>query len=417
MEISLTSDQENAKRAIMEWYCNMATQVFVLSGYAGTGKTFLLRHIVCDCLGLEPDKQVAFVAPTGKAASILIRSGTPASTIHSLIYTMDDDDFDVDENGEIMRERLKFIKRKKLASDFKLIVVDETSMVSDELIQDLLSYGVKCLFCGDDAQLPPVSGSSSLLEKPDASLTEIMRQEMDNPIITLATMARRGEYIPYGNYGEIAAVVSRNDFSGRTRRNILSRASQVICGRNKTRTALNREIRAYHGIDTDSLLPLEGDKLICTLNNWERTIDEEGRFHLVNGIIGFCSAVEEKSDGLGTLDFKAEFLDHVIHGVPFHAAIFLENGYYHHYGELAVKMENGLVVSETNFAAIHNNKASGMELISRFEFAYAITCHKAQGSEFDFVVVFDESRAFGEDAPRWLYTAITRAKKKLLIVR
>ncbi len=417
MDIQLTSDQERAKKLIIEWFTNLDTQIFVLSGYAGTGKTFLLRHVVCDCLNLIPDKQVAFTAPTGKAASILIRSGTPASTVHSLIYKMDDEDFEVDENGEIIRDRLRFIKRDKLASDFKLIVVDETSMVSDELMRDLLSYGIKCLFCGDNAQLPPVNGNSSLLEKPDCALTEIMRQELDNPIIKLATMARKGEFIPYGNYGDICAVVSRSDLIGRTRRNILLKANQVICGRNKTRSALNEEIRYYKGILSSERLPTEGEKLICTLNNWERVIDEEGNFNLVNGIIGFCSNVEEKSDGLGVLDFKAEFLDNTVKEIPFDEGVFLEDRYYHGYGELAIKMTNGMVVSESNFAAIHNNKAKGEELISRFEFAYAITCHKAQGSEFDFVVVFDESKAFGFDANRWLYTAITRAKKKLLIVR
>lgn len=416
MDILLTSNQENAKKSIMEWFLNLDTQVFVLSGYAGTGKTFLLRHVVCDCLALEPEKQVAFVAPTGKAASILIRSGTPASTIHSLIYKMDDEAFDVDDEGEILRERLKFIKRDQLASDYKLIVIDETSMVSDELMRDLLSFGVKCLFCGDNAQLPPVNGNSSLLDRPNCLLTEIMRQELDNPIVTLATLARGGEFIPFGNYGEIAAVVAREDFTGETRKRILLKADQIICGRNKTRTALNNEIRRYKGL-SDSPLPQENEKVICTLNNWGRTIDGEGRFHLVNGIIGFCSNVEEKSDGLGTLSFRAEFLEHTIHKVPFDEGIFIDGKCYHGYGELAVKMENGLVVSENNFAALHNNKAEGEEMISRFEFAYAITCHKAQGSEFDFVVVFDESRVFGQDAPRWLYTAVTRAKKKLLIVR
>lgn len=417
MDITLTSDQENAKKLIIEWYLNLDTQCFVLSGYAGTGKTFLLKHVVCECLNLVPDKQAAFVAPTGKAASILIRGGVPASTIHSLIYKTDDDDFETDENGEIIKKRLRFIKRDKLSTELKLIVVDETSMVGDDLMRDLMSFNIKCLFCGDDAQLPPVNGNSSLLENPDCSLREIMRQEMDNPIIKLATMARRGEVIPFGNYGDIAAVVSKKDFTGKTRRNILLKAGQIICGRNSTRAQLNREIRFYNGITSDEPLPQEGEKLICTLNNWERCIDSEGRFHLVNGIIGYCSNVEEKSDGLGVLDFRAEFLEESIHKVPFDEGIFLTGNYYHMYGELAVKTENGLVISENNFAAVHNNKIKSLELISRFEFAYAITCHKAQGSEFDFVVVFDESRAFSSDASRWLYTAITRARKKLIIVR
>jgi len=416
MEYKLTSDQKNAKNLIIEWFINLDTQVFVLSGYAGTGKTYLLRHVVCDCLNLVAGRDVAFTAPTGKAASVLIRGGTPAGTIHSLIYKMDDDDFETDENGEIIHSRLKFIKRDKLPN-LKLIVVDEASMVNGDVINDLLSYGIKILFCGDDAQLPPVNGTSELLSRPDYTLKEIMRQEMDNPIVFLAQKARTGERIPYGAFGKIAAVVPRAEFTGEVRKKLLLKADQVICGTNRTRAALNREIRAYSGVDPDLPLPKDGEKLICTLNNWERCVDEEGMFNLVNGIIGFCYNVEAKSDGIALLDFRAEFLDYIVKKIPFDEGIFLDGQYYHGYGELAEKLEGGNVVSESNFAMIHNNKITGEELISRFEFAYAITCHKAQGSEFDFVIVFDKSRFFGEEAAKWLYTAITRAKKRLIIVR
>lgn len=416
MENRLTSDQENAKKLIIEWFINLDTQVFVLSGYAGTGKTYLLRHAVCECLALLPGKDVAFTAPTGKAASVLIRGGVPASTIHSLIYKMDDEESEADENGEIIVRRLKFIKREELPN-LKLIVVDEASMVSDEVIRDLLSYGIKVLFCGDDAQLPPVNGTSELLSRADYTLTEIMRQEMDNPIVALAKMARMGERIEYGAYGKNAAVVRRAEFTGNLRKKLLLKADQVICGTNRTRAALNSEIRAYNGIDPAIPLPKDGEKLICTLNNWERCVDEEGMFNLVNGIIGFCSNVEAKSDGIAILDFRAEFLDYTVKKIPFDEGIFLDGRYYHGYGELAEKLDGGNVVSESNFQMIHNNKVTGEELISRFEFAYAITCHKAQGSEFDFVIVFDESRFFGDEAAKWLYTAITRARKRLLIVR
>lgn len=416
MENRLTSDQENAKNLIIEWFTNLDSQIFVLSGYAGTGKTFLLKYVVCEKLALAPEKDVAFTAPTGKAASVLIRSGVPASTIHSLIYKMDDDDFETDENGEIIRSRLKFIKRDKLPN-LKLIVVDEASMVSDDVIRDLLSYNIKILFCGDDAQLPPVNGTASLLSKPDYTLKEIMRQEMDNPIVALSKKARTGERIEYGAYGNIAAVVPKAEFTGEVRKKLLLKADQVICGTNRTRAALNREIRAFRGVDPESPLPKDGEKLICTLNNWERCVDEEGMFYLVNGIIGFCYNVEAKSDGIALLDFRAEFLDYVVKKIPFDEGIFLDGKYYHDYGELAEKLDGGIVVSESNFAMIHNHKVKGEELISRFEFAYAITCHKAQGSEFDFVIVFDESRFFGEEAAKWLYTAVTRAKKRLIIVR
>ena len=116
------------------------------------------------------------------------------------------------------------------------------------------------------------------------------------------------------------------------------------------------------------------------------------------------------------MDFQADFLEESVK-VPFDTAIFTRGTYQHLYGERAVTLSDGSVVHEGNFALLHKLRATGEEPICRFEFAYAVTCHKAQGSEFDFVIVFDEAWAFGEEKNRWLYTAITRAKEKLLIIR
>ena len=154
--VTLTSDQAEAAALIEEWFFHLNTQIFVLCGYAGTGKTFLVDYIVRK-LGLVPGESAVFVAPTGKAASVLIRAGVPAGTVHSLIYTREED-IEVDENGEVISERfLRFVKKEKIDSDIRLIVLDETSMVSDEVLRDLLSFGVRCLCCGDPAQLPPVT--------------------------------------------------------------------------------------------------------------------------------------------------------------------------------------------------------------------------------------------------------------------
>ena len=101
MEKTLTSDQENAKNLIVEWFLNTDNRIFVLSGYAGTGKTFLINHVVQEVLHLKAGTEAVFVTPTGKAATVLIKNGTVAGTVHSLIYTRNEDDFDVDENGVI----------------------------------------------------------------------------------------------------------------------------------------------------------------------------------------------------------------------------------------------------------------------------------------------------------------------------
>ena len=417
MEVTLTADQERAKNLISEWYWNTDDQFFVLSGYAGTGKTFLIDYVVKEVLRLKVGEEAVFVSPTGKAASILVKRGTPAGTLHSLIYVRDEEDFDVDENGEIIEnDRLSFIKREKIDEKIKLIVVDEASMVAGDVLRDLLSFNVKCLFSGDGAQLPPVNGVCPLMQLIDYTMTEIVRQAKDNPIVQLATLAREGKPIPYGNYDDRVCVVSKNFLRGEERKRIFLKADQIICGRNRTRNSLNAEIREYLGISEEQKLPVKGEKLICTLNDWEKPLDKDENFFLVNGIIGYVKDVREGFDKIAKMSFQADFLGEEITSA-FDTGIFTDGKYAHGYGERAVTLSDGSVVHEDDYAKLFRKKAVSYEVIDRFEFAYAITCHKAQGSEFDFVVVFDESWAFQEERNKWLYTAITRAKEKLLIIR
>ena len=205
-------------------------------------------------------------------------------------------------------------------------------------------------------------------------------------------------------------------FKGENRKRLLLAADQVLCGRNITRNTINAEIRRYKGIADTERLPTEGEKVICTLNDWEKPLDTGKKFHLVNGIIGKATDIKEQLDDLATMEFTADFLDYGVK-VPFDTGIFQYGKYRHSYGQRAVQLSDGTVVHEYNYEVLRRLKAVSEEPICRFEFAYAITCHKAQGSEFDFVIVFDESWAFGEESNRWLYTAITRAKEKLLILR
>lgn len=416
-DVILTQDQENAKTLIHDWFFHTKDSVFVLSGYAGTGKTFLIDYVVREVLHLQIGKEAVFVSPTGKAAANLVKNGTVAGTVHSLIYYRDEEEFDVDENGEIVESNeLHFIKRSAIDENIRLIIIDEASMVNETVLNDLLSFNVKCLFCGDGAQLPPVNGSCPLLDNPNYTMKEIVRQAKDNPIIQVATLAREGKHIPYGNYGDKVCVVGKSGLLRKDRKRLFMQADQIICGLNRTRNVLNEELRAYHGILPTQALPVDGEKVICTLNDWEKTLDEEGKFFLVNGIIGTATQVQEGMDGIATMQFQPDFLENSIK-VPFDSAIFTDGVYKTRYGDKAVTLANGTVVHEGNFALLHKFRSVADEVICRFEFAYAITCHKAQGSEFDFVVVFDESWAFGEEKNRWLYTAITRAKEKLLIIR
>lgn len=197
MLTELTDDQVEADKLIKDWFLNSSKQIFVLSGYAGTGKTSLLKHTVMNTLGLEPDVSAAFVTPTGKAATVLIRSGIRASTLHKLIYQSIAETVEIELNGKkISVEKLSFRRRESIDKSIKLIVLDEASMVSDEILLDIAEYGVKILVCGDNAQLPPVEGGNAFLTAPDYTLKTIVRQNADNPIIMLSQMAREGKYIP-----------------------------------------------------------------------------------------------------------------------------------------------------------------------------------------------------------------------------
>ncbi len=400
----LTDDQIAADKKICEWFKRDEKQVFVLTGYAGTGKTALLKHTVLESLSLVDGDSAAFVTPTGKAATVLIKNGVYACTVHRLIYQSMITEQEIEVNGKTVKvERLTFRRRDSIDKRIKLIVLDEASMVSDEMLEDILRFGVKILMCGDDAQLPPIGGFNTFLKNPDFCLTQIVRQQLDNPVVSLATLAREGKFIPYGRFGDKAFVINGRTFFGSQREKLLSRCDQIICGLNKTRVKINEEMRRIMGYDG---LPKSGEKLICTLNNWEQFIDGEMRFNLVNGIIG--TAIEPFYDlerGIGFMQFKPDFLEERCpEALPFDIGIFENGNYRYKHGDYFAKFDE-------------DGEATGVFTLNRFEYGYCISCHKAQGSEFDNLIVFDESYAFKEDRNRWLYTAITRAKKKLILVR
>lgn len=403
MATELTADQIAADKSIADWYKNSTRQVYVLAGLAGTGKTTLLRHTVCDTLKLVPDVSAAFVTPTGKAATVLIRQGIPATTLHRLIYQAMTEEVETEINGKLVKvDKLVFRRRENIDKSIKLIVLDEFSMVSDEVLSDILRFGVKMLVCGDNAQLPPVEGMNSFLSTPDSCLKTIVRQQEGNPIIKLARDAMEGKYIPYGNYGDRAFVLNSRRLKPEYRKKYFLKAEQLICGINKTRAKINDEIRAYRGF---AGLPRKGEKLICTLNNWEQFIDEEMRYNMVNGIIGYIRDVVYEGENMGFMTFRADFLkEDCPEAVPFDTGIFENGAYRYRHGDYFERFDE-------------EGNATGAFTLNRFEYGYCISCHKAQGSEFDSAVIFDESYAFKEDARRWLYTAITRAKNKLIILR
>ncbi len=227
--------QDEALSAVARWLKEKpgrgaTPQVFRLFGYAGTGKTTLARHIAEGVSG-----KVSYAAFTGKAALVMRNKGCEgAGTIHSLIYR---------SRGEEEEAPTFVLNPDGPASKAELIVIDECSMVDEELGRDLLSFGAPVLVLGDPAQLPPVKGGGFFTEKPpDAMLTEIHRQEADDPIVHMAMKVREGGRLTVGRMGG-SEVIRRADVA---REAVLS-ADQVLVGMNKTRRAYNARIRELKG--------------------------------------------------------------------------------------------------------------------------------------------------------------------------
>jgi exodeoxyribonuclease-5 len=340
-------------------------QVFRLFGYAGTGKTTLARHIAEGV-----DGPVAFAAYTGKAALVMRGKGCEgATTIHSLIYRPRQSSDD---------EAPTFaLNRDSAAAAAKLVVIDECSMVDEELGRDLLSFGVPVLVLGDPAQLPPVKGGGFFTEhEPDAMLTEVHRQAQDDPIVRMSMAVRAGGPLKLGSYGE-SSVIRRAEID----KDRILAANQVLVGLNRSRRAYNQRIRALCGFSTP--LPSVGDKLVCLRNDKKKG--------LLNGSLWL---VKEAANGTGAV-VKMRVVPEE---------------------DIAAKAKRVSVLApffDGDEAAI---PASLKRHSDQFDYGYALTVHKAQGSQWDDVVLFDESYAFQEHRWRWLYTGVTRAAHKLTVV-
>jgi len=364
-----TPHQDAALKAVAGWLKARpgergTPQLFRLFGYAGTGKTTLARHLAAHIEG-----EVKYAAFTGKAALVMRRKGCGgASTIHSLIYR-------ARESGE---ETPTFeLWEDAPASKAKLIVIDECSMVDAELGRDLMSFGVPLLVLGDPAQLPPVQGGGFFTEaEPDAMLTEVHRQAQDDPIVRLSMQVRNGERLALGEYGK-TSVVRRADFDPKR----ALETDQILVGRNATRRAYNGRLRERLGL-TDPL-PLAGDKLVCLRNN--------RRKGLFNG--GLWKVAERPTTRRQILRLR----------------LTADEGF-------AGKGIKVSVRPECFSGRIEELDWPSRKKYDEFDFGYVLTVHKAQGSQWDDVVLFDESFAFPEARERWLYTGITRAAKRLTVV-
>lgn len=399
-------------------------QVFRLFGYAGTGKTTLAKHLA------ESAGRVGFATFTGKAAHVLRSKGClGAQTIHSLIYqprergTFRLDDLkkqlealqeslmeeaaerraegqDVPANFISSNDNVRDLQRQIIEEsksnrkplfelkaetsalrEMDLLVVDECSMVGDEMAHDLLSFGVKILVLGDPMQLPPISGSGFFVNaKPDVLLTEIHRQAEGNPIIALATRIRNGHALTIGKYGQ-TEIIHRSEAAGR-REELYLGHDQILVGTNKMRRGINDECRKLLG-RPQTPFPVIGDKLVCLRNN--------GNLGLLNGSL--WKVREAHQPVMNRIALGIDPADGV--GMPLTCAAH----------------EQYFTGRDEEIPFYERKEAEA------FDFGYALTTHKAQGSQWGSVLVLDESGVFKENADRWLYTAVTRAADRVTVVK
>ncbi|AMR10743.1 ATP-dependent DNA helicase [Bacillus paralicheniformis] len=382
--------QQQAVESIEDWFKGEGKAPYFLAGYAGTGKTTLVNYVI-DKLKIKLS-EVAFACYTGKAALVVTQKAQgkyKASTIHSLIY----DTYVDKKTGDLTVKK----KSKDMLSHLKLIVVDEASMVDGQIMSDLRSFGVKILFIGDTGQLPPVSQNKNeeflqMFNNPDFTLTEIHRQAAENPIIYLSMLARTKQKIEPGTYGKNGeAVVITHSTWETMKEHFYEKADQIICGYNRTRKHLNSEIRKFLGYESD--FPLEGDKMICLKNDWNKNLDD---ISLVNGMTGYVSKVYQEDAVSEQLKYDSTVID-------------FQPDFTGDYFEKLV-IPNDSLTDDAFKLQPHEHK-----IYNSFDYGYVITCHKSQGSQWEKVVVIDEVLDRNMHH-RWLYTAITRSTEKLVLV-
>jgi exodeoxyribonuclease-5 len=366
-----TDRQKDALKAVDKWYHEYTTsrkptkQIFRIFGYAGVGKSTLARHFAENIGG-----EVAFGAFTGKAALVMRQNGCEgARTIHSMIYIADENK----KTGEVSWR----LNRQSFLNEVSLIIIDECSMVDEDLAKDLMSFGKPILVLGDPGQLPPVKGTGYFTQAdPDVMLTEIHRQAKDNPIIHIATMLRNEQMPKLGTYGE--SIITNKMLSSD-----LLDADQVLVGRNATRETFNSKIRKLKGFDPDT--PVVGDKLICLQNDKDLGIFNGGMFDVEQILVSKSAKTQFLTMRLLSQDEdRLPFLSRV------HKSFFFDD------------------VPTPHWKTLKGSQ--------QYSWGYCITTHKAQGSQWPIVHVQNEAYCFRDDRWKWAYTAVTRASSKIKMV-
>jgi ATP-dependent exoDNAse (exonuclease V) alpha subunit len=422
------SEDQNVAFEAMCGFLKSGQGLLRVGGYAGTGKSTVTG--VFARMAQKARLRVAYVAFTGRASSIVMKSlknaGVEFTTktreeqeaeqlgsVAAMAY-MDVDTMDryASETfvGTIHRllykpiindkeELIGWRKRDSLDRPYDLIVVDEASMVSDEILGDLQQFSTPIMAVGDHGQLPPVRAAGALMQKPDVRLEKIHRQAEGNPIIALAHHVREGRRLSaFRSKDPRVAIRSKRDVQA-----VLTETADrppisigVLCWTNKQRIQLNmlaRKARGFKGPPTTS------EVLMC-LRNYTRG----GRVPIYNGMRGVLETKCETGSRPWYLNIRIGFPDEGVaaHGRLVCQAQFNRDGVFATVEELH---QRGIKVDTMGGAG------------EFFDFGYALTVHKSQGSQFNHAIVMVDMPEGYSDFARWAYTAVTRGQERVTVLR
>lgn len=381
-KIELTPEQKKIHDAIVV-FAEAGATYMTIGGYAGTGKSTVIAAAVRTIRAKKSAPRIVFCCFTGKAASVLraklvaagaIEDPDECGTIHRLIYV------------PVVKEQKIIGWRLGDSVDADLIIVDEASMVGDQIWKDLRSFEVPIIAVGDHGQLPPIGSEFSLMKNPDHRLEKIHRQAADNPIIKLSVMAREDGKIPYETFNPRVLKMRG------TEEEIVTRIGNVddvlfLAGFNTTRCRVNKLVRKRLKLPADR--PVGGDRVVCLRNN-----RDAGIFNGMGGVIRSIEApVGEK---IATAEILMEDGETCLTSIPL-----IQFG-----------------ASQTLRELEGYSPKRFRRDLDLFDYGYCLTVHKAQGSEAENVVLFEErfSSMTDDDWRRWLYTGVTRAKSRLIVV-
>lgn len=442
MSIQLNQQQSEARDGILGFIAQGDDDSYVMAGLAGTGKTTL----VCEILGelKSRGKRIALIAPTGKAATVLNskQQHYKATTIHSLLYKRPNDAMSelIDQieaataslefataNGPpervtLLQDEISGLKAKldgvyctsnkltfhprdpeEVRQNFDCIFVDEASMVGEDLIRDINQLRLPTVYLGDPNQLFPVGQDrfSVRLDKPNVRLTEIMRQGADSPILSLSREILKAKGMPRNFHGVPTTRNSNplptfNKFNGDI---------QFICYMNNTRRGVNKTLRdVIVGAARDKeypFLPVTGERLMIDANEPDKG--------LMKGDVVTCNRVlyyrpdGKREDYIATIECTDRL------GVKQSLAIHLNDLMLTEGHKMGISDNRG---GRTEYENDHYRFCAGAYYqATKVLFPYAITCHKAQGSEWKNVAVYNDPHASAK--VQYLYTAVTRAREGL----